>query len=263
MQNRIIRDVRFYLLSQYYWWRQFLVYREQAAMWLTYSLFGVLYSYLTISVIYNVSSGISGWSYYQMLFLVSTSNMILGAVYYNVNIWWLMDLLRRGGIDPYLARPYGRMSVFLSAQEGIGSSSSILGAFVLLLYSAFRIGFGPVSMLAYLLMVIAGGITLVLFSFMLLMLAYYFLRSAQFVSKFVDFIHTASQYPLGVYGILGQLIFTLIIPVGAASFYPAKAFLSSISIVGFFEVLSVSFFISLVSYLAFNKLQEYYTSGGG
>ncbi|MDE1873577.1 MAG: ABC-2 family transporter protein [Candidatus Micrarchaeota archaeon] len=263
MENRLVRDIRFYLLSQYYWWRGFLVYREQAAMWLIYSLINITYSYITVAVIYTVSSGIAGWSYYQMLFLVSTATIVMNALYYNVNIGWLMDLLRRGGMDPYLIRPYGRISVFLSSQEGIGSAGGIVGAFVVLLYAASVIGANPVGLLAYLVLLVAGAITLVLFTLMLVMLFYHLLRSAQFVQKLLNFVGQASQYPLAVYGFVGQLLFTLVLPVGFASYYPAKAFLSSISLAGFLEALLISFAISAISYLAFNRLQVYYLSGGG
>ncbi len=263
MENRLVRDIRFYLLSQYYWWRGFLVYREQAAMWLIYSIINTAYSYITVAVIYAVSSGIAGWSYYQMLFLVSTATIVMNALYYNVNINWLMDLLRRGGMDPYLIRPYGRISIFLSAQEGISSASAILGGFVMLLYSAFKIGFNAIGLLAYLTLVVVGGVTLVLFTLMLIMLFYHLLKSANFVQRLLSCVQQASQYPLAVYGFVGQLIFTLVIPVGFASYYPAKAFLSSISALGFSEAIAIASAISIVSYVAFNKLQIYYTSGGG
>lgn len=263
MENRLVRDIRFYLLSQYYWWRGFLVYREQAVMWLVYSLINIAYSYITVAVIYTVSSGIAGWTYYQMLFLVSTATIVMNTLYYNVNIGWLMDLLRRGGMDPYLIRPYGRISIFLSSQEGLGSGSAILGGFAVLLYAAFQIGFNPVGLLAYIVLLVAGGITLVLFTLMLIMLFYHLLRSAQFVQKLVNFVQSASQYPLAVYGFAGQLVFTLVLPVGFAAYYPAEAFLSGISPIGFAEALLIAFAISAISYAGFNKLQVYYTSGGG
>ncbi len=263
MENRLIRDIKFYLLSQYFWWRSFLVYRGQAALWLIDSFIGIVYSYLTVAVIYTVSAGIAGWNYYQMLFLVSTATIVMNALYYNVNIGWLMELLRRGGMDPYLIRPYGRISIFLSSQEGLGSASAILGAFLVLLYSAFQIGVTPVSLLAYVVLLVVGGITLVLFTLMLIMLFYHLLRSAQFVNRLLSFVQKASQYPLIVYGFVGQLVFTLLIPVGFASYYPAEAFLSGISPMEFFEALLIAFSISAVSYVAFNKLQVYYTSGGG
>jgi ABC-2 type transport system permease protein len=263
MQNRLVRDIRFYLLSQYYWWRGWLIYKEQAAMWLIYSFFSVVYSYLTVTVIYGVSSGIAGWSYFQMLFLVSTATMVMNTLYYTVNIWWLTNLLRRGGMDPYLIRPYGRVSIFLSAQEGLGSTSAIIGSFVLLLYSAFQIGINPLGLLAYLVLTVFGTITLILFTLMLIMLAYHLLRSAQLVEKLISFVQSAAQYPLGVYGAVGQLIFTLLLPVGFASYYPARAFLSNISLVGFVEALGASLLIAMASYLVFNMMQRYYTSGGG
>lgn len=261
--NRLLRDIRFFFLCQRYYWADFFVYRAQVAIWLAYSLVNLLYSYVTISVIYNISSGIAGWSYYQMLFLISTTALVFNTLNYVLLPDWVNQLLRRGGIDTKLIRPYGRVTIFLSLSGALSSVIAIAGAFIVLAYSALRLGLGPVTFIGYVVLLVAGTIALTLMTLMLILLAYILIKGANTVSRLLAFMDQASRYPLTVYGLVGQLLFTLVIPVGLASYYPSEAVFATIAPATFAGVLAIAATISAVSYLGFNKLMQYYTSGGG
>ncbi|MDE1854880.1 MAG: ABC-2 family transporter protein [Candidatus Micrarchaeota archaeon] len=261
--NRLAQSIRFFFLAQRYYWKDFLVYRAQAVVWALYSLINFLFSYVAITVIYNVSSGISGWSYFQMLFLVSTASLVFGTINYVLSPDWINQLMRRGGMDTRLIRPYGRATIYLSAEGSLSSIVSAFGAFVVLIYSAFRLGLGPAPFIGYLLLLAIGTVTLTLMLLMLIVAAYVVVRGSSAVSRMLSFMSQASSYPLPVYGIVGQLIFTLVIPIGVASYYPSELVLTSVGALTLAVVLLVSVAISTVSYLGFNRLMRHYTSGGG
>jgi ABC-2 type transport system permease protein len=263
MENRLLLDMHFFLLCQLYFWKDFFVYRTQVAIWMVYSLINLFYGYVTISVIYSVSSGIAGWSYYQMLFLVSTGALVFNTLNYVIMPDWTNQLLRRGGIDTRLIRPYGKVTIFLSLEGALSSVVSMTGAFIILAYSAIKLGLSPATFLGYVVLLAARTIALVLLTLMLIVLTYILIKGANTVSRLGSFMIQASRYPLPVYGIVGQLIFTLVIPVGLASYYPSEAVFGVIAPIVFFGVLAVATTISLISYLSFNRLMQYYTSGGG
>ncbi len=263
MENRLINDLRFFLLCQLYFWKDFFVYRTQVVIWASYSLINLFYGYVTIAVIYNVSSGITGWNYYQMLFLVSTGALVFNVLNYVFMPDWANQLLRRGGIDTRLVRPYGRVTIFLSLSGALSSIVAVAAAFLVLAYSALKLGLGPVTFAGYFVLLAAGTVALMLLTLMLTVLTYILIKGANTVSRLQGFMVQAARYPLPVYGIIGQLIFTLVIPVGLASYYPSEAVLGIINPLVFFGALAVAAAISVVSYLGFNRLMQYYTSGGG
>lgn len=263
MQNRLVRDIKFFLLSQVYHWKGFLFYKTQASVWMVYSLMSLVYSFVTISVIYEASSGIAGWNYYQMLFLSATSSIVLNVMMYVLDPDAINQMLRTGGMDLYLVKPYGRATIFLSATGRPSSLALIAGAFIMLFYAIANIGFNPLYFISYVVLMVLGTIAFVLFALMLTLLTYHLLKSRETMHSLLSFVEKTARYPLPVYGIMGQLLFTLVLPLGIASYYPAQAFLFGISAERFIEVVIVSLTISVVSYLLFNKLMQYYTSGGG
>jgi ABC-2 type transport system permease protein len=263
LQNRLVKDIKFYIMRQRYYWKAFLFYRLSSSIWLSYALLRVIFNLLTISVIYGVSSGVAGWSYFQMLFLIATSSIVFGTLFYNIDPGSINYQLRTGSVDPSLIRPYGKVTIFLSMRGALSSAAEIAGSLVLLTYAAINIGLSPFVFLSYLILVIFGTIALMLFTLMLTILTYQFLKNAYTVSRLLSFMSETSRYPLTVYGFMGQLIFTLLLPVGLASYYPSQAFLSTISSTKYFSVILVSIAVAVISYLLFNKLMEHYTSGGG
>ncbi len=228
-----------------------------------YSMVNIAYSYVAVAVIYGISPGIAGWSYYQMLFLVSTSVIAVNVVSYFIEFGYINQLLRYGGIDPYLVKPYGKATILFSMTGNVASITGVLGGFLILAYSASSVGVGISAFLAFLLLLGFGLAALVLFSLMLTVLTYHLLKSSDAMYSLANFIGQASKYPLPVYGALGQMVFTLLLPFGLASYYPAQAFLSQLSVPTIIEIVAVSVAVAVASYLLFNKLMEYYTSGGG
>jgi ABC-type uncharacterized transport system permease subunit len=76
-------------------------------------------------------------------------------------------------------------------------------------------------------------------------------------------IWNLSEYPLNVYGTVVEMLFTLLVPVGIAIYYPSQAFFGRLqpSYYAFLVVFSI-FFIILM-YKIFNYLMCFYESGGG
>ena len=263
MSSRIGKEIQYILLRNYYSWKIFFVYRTQAFLWILESAFSTLVSYISISVIYSVSSGIAGWSYYQILFLAATSNMMFGLIYYFVNPNSLMNIMTYGNLDQKLTKPYTKFSIMITESGFVGSVGTFISGLVLLAYSLGHLQLGLLHTLGYGVLFITGTLVFAVFITMFTILSYKLVKGAGVVYRGLNLSSTISNYPLSVYGVVGALIFSLLFPIGLAYYYPAAAFFGKISLQSYLLALLASVLIGVLSYELFNFLMRSYTSGGG
>lgn len=256
-------EISYFFKTQYYAWKGLLTYRANASLFFAASMLTVVAAFITISVVYNVSSGITGWSYYQMLFLAATGTIAFWAISYLINPWVIVQNMQRGSIDPYIIRPYGRLTVLFANNYNNVANISVVSGLILLAYAALHLQFSLLFLIEYIVLLAVGITTIVLFIMMLALGAYHIMKNANSVSQLMNLSRTISTYPLSVYGILGQLAFTLLFPIGLAYYYPSKVFLGETGTLAFVAVLIVSIAAAVICYKAANLLARKYTSGGG
>ena len=58
------------IYAQKFTWKSAIYYRLQSVLWLASSVFSAIIAIVFVSVIYGLSSGFPGWSYYQVLTLI-------------------------------------------------------------------------------------------------------------------------------------------------------------------------------------------------
>ncbi len=254
--------ISYFMKQQYYAWKSLLTYRANAALFLLASSFSVVPAFITISVIYHASNGIAGWNYYQMLFLAATGSLAFWAFSYLINPLYLARDMQHGSLDPYLLMPYGRVTVLLSNYTSV-SEVSVVSGLMLLAYAASHMSLSPLFMLGYISLLIVGTIAMVLFMLMLTLLAYHVMKRAQSINQLFNLSSSIITYPLSVYGLAGQLAFTLLFPIGLAYYYPSVVLLGRASPLTFAAVAGLSVMVAALSYRACNYLMRMYTSGGG
>ncbi len=257
-------NLSYFLLCQKYHWKSFFVYRLQGSIWFLVGLFSVVSTYLPITIIYNVSSGIPGWSYLQLLLLANTAGFVVGSVWYFIIPWFIVKGMRTGELDKYLLRPYGKMTCILSGYGGnISGTLGILGALAIVLYVLITLNVALASIVLFFLNVIFGIFALTMLFLLITVLAYLALGSAQFTNSLLNLSWSANGYPLNIYGIGIQLFFTVFIPVGIASYYPAEMLLGKANPVFEIPILFVSIAIIIISKIGFDTFIKKYSSGGG
>ncbi len=261
--NSFMHSIAFFLWSEYYELKYFFIYRGQSAIWLIYSLFTSFYSLITLTIIYNVSSGIAGWSYFQILALSYTASIVLSVFYTVLNPWKIAEAMRTGRMDTFLIRPYGIMTLLLSGYGEITSLGGLAGSVAVFAFAMLHVGVAAIPFAAYLLIMVAGTIALTIFMIMLTILFYHLFKSADFVNRLVGVLSTAGSYPLNIFGPFLLLVFTVVLPIGIASYYPSEALFGKISLVPYLEVLALIFAVTILSYKGTKALMKYYASGGG
>lgn len=261
--NGFLRNIGYFLVSQKYGFKSLFAYRAQMVLWSIDSLFNILSAVIPIIAIYSVSSGISGWSYYQMLLLTGASTMMMGFIYLLISGWQIVQSMQKGAIDAYLMRPYGRFTIILSNFSDPSSFVIIVGGAVILLLAWAHLGLS-VGALGLFAVIFALGVTAaVSFLAMLTILSYHLLRSAQFFYRITIMSSSVGNYPLSIFGILGRVLFSVVIPIGFAYYYPVNTLLGRLSPELVAAVALASVAITVVSYYLFYYLMRKYTSGGG
>src|SRR3954471_20692951 len=137
-----------------------LMFRGDFFVWSLVELFWMTVNILTISVIYDHTSSIAGWSKYEMILLVGTSMLIQRFLmgFFWSSIFEMGRNVRSGNFDFMLAQP-GNVLFMASTRklDPDGLINSIIAAAVVI-YSAHRLDLHPTAaMIAlYVLMILCG-----------------------------------------------------------------------------------------------------------
>lgn len=223
-----VRNARVFLAMQLYAWKEVLAYRASAIFLLLAIAVGPILNFIFITVIYSVSSGIAGWSYYQLLFLSTMSSFIISMLNYFSSPRAIVALMRQGGLDIYLTRPY---SPYLSSLA-LGSIYSLSGAFTsvaIIAYALLNIGPSAASLLEFVVVTAFGLAAIISFMMVFTMVVYSLMRSARWAGNLMNVFGEFSSYPLQIYSIIGVFVFSLLIPIGLAIYYPAEILLGRVN----------------------------------
>ena len=261
--SRFMDNLIFLIDVQKMAWKSFLVYRWQTFIWLFANLLVILNSILAITIIYTVSSGIPGWSYFQVLALSSITTMVFGVIEYMIAPWDVVNKLRVGGMDMWFTKPYSYLTIISSCFGMVWNSASFISGLALFIYAVMHIGITAVQLVYFALLFTVGIAAFLMFFVMMTVLSYRLFKSGQFINNMEGLLSNAGVYPLSVYGVLGQLIFTLAMPIGIAYYYPAEALFGIIGPTEVATALLLSLVVIFVSRKIFYALLKGYSSGGG
>ncbi|MCL4372017.1 ABC-2 family transporter protein [Candidatus Marsarchaeota archaeon] len=256
------RNARVFLAMQLYAWKEILAYRASAVFVLLAIATGPLLSFIFITIIYSVSSGIAGWSYYQLLFLSSMSSFILAMLNYFSSPRAIVALMRQGGLDIYLTRPY---SPYLSslALGSIYSLSSAFTSVAIIAYALFNIGPSVPALLEFVIVAAFGLAAMISFMMVFTMVVYSLMKSARWSGNLMNVFSEFSSYPLQIYSVIGVFVFSLLVPIGLAVYYPAEILLGRVNA---WVALAIVLFAVVLIYVfrkAFYHYLKNYTSAIG
>lgn len=261
--GNLFYSMRLLLWSNFYEIRSFVTYRLQSLIWFIYSGFTSLYALITLTVIYNVSKGIAGWDYFQILALSSTITILINIIYTLVEPWSLVQEMRHGNLDIWLMRPYGVVTILFSTFGSFTSFAGVISGVAIFIYALYHVSFSVMSLLAFLLLFSLGSVAMLLFIIMLSLLSYHLFRSANFTNRLLGVLSSAGSYPLVIYGPILAMVFTVALPIGVASYYPAETLFGRVSPTLYLIIIILELAVTVVSYKAIHVLMKHYTSGGG
>ncbi len=260
----ILRNLKLYHKLDLMGWKEIGVYRLQVLVWLIGGVFSTITGFVIVTVIYGVSAGIPGWSYFQLLALTSIANMAGGFLAYYVSIYSMVSKMRNGGIDMMLTKPVNPIIYIVMLFSSQQSAPSIGSGALMLAYSLYNLHLVPLAFLLFIPAFVLGILVVILFGLAFGLTLYVLFKEGRFGYWLLDSLQQATNYPLKIYGGIGVAIFTVFVPFGIAVFYPAELLLGKISYISLAAILGFELLLIFLFY-AYSKwvIENKYVSGGG
>jgi len=222
------RYLQIWLASARYSVVRTLMFRFDFFLWALVELFWMSVNLLLISVIYDHTSSIAGWTKYEMLLLVGTSLLIQRFL---MGFFWssLFEMgrnIRSGHFDFFLAQP-GNILFMASTRkidlDGLMNSFVAMGVVA---YAAHRLGLQPsaLDLVLYGLMIVCGLV--IHYSMLVLSISLAFwITSAQGMEGIYFTLSEFSRLPREAFKGLASLAFVWLLPVVVVSNAPASTLL--------------------------------------
>ena len=244
-----------------------MMFRFDFFLWATVELFWMAVNILMISVIYQHTDSVAGWSKYEMLLLVGTSMLIQRFLmgFFWSSIFEMGRNIRSGHFDFFLAQPGNVM--FMATTRKL-DPDSLLNSFIamaLVAYSAHRLGLHPgfFDIALYALLIFCGLI--IHYSMLVLSISLAFwITSAQGIEGSYFTLSEFSRLPRqafhGVaYGI-ANVVFVWALPMVIVSNVPALTLLHGfdLKLVAWVVISAIIWFA--VTVVVFNRGLRRYSS---
>jgi len=205
-----------------------LMFRGDFFVWSLVELFWMTVNLLLISVIYEHTKSIAGWSKYEMMLLVGTSMLIQRFLmgFFWSSIFEMGRNVRSGNFDFFLAQPGNIMFMTTTRKlDPDGLMNSVVAAAVVF-YSARQLHLHPgvLDLFLYAVLIVCGLV--IHYSILVLSVsAVFWLTSAQGVEGGYFTLTEFSRLPREAFTGVSRILFVWILPVVVVSNAPAKILL--------------------------------------
>ena len=205
-----------------------MMFRFDFFLWAMVELFWMGVNLLLISVIYDHTDSVAGWSKYEMLLLVGTSMLIQRFLmgFFWSSIFELSRNIRSGHFDFFLAQPGNLMFMATTRKLDLDGLCNSFVAAGVIIYAALKLNLHPsVGQLAlYALMIFCGLI--IHYSILVLSMSLAFwITSAQGVEGGYFTLTEFSRLPREAFKGFVSLLFVWALPVVVVSNAPARMLL--------------------------------------
>ncbi len=220
--------LQIWLASARYSVARTMMFRFDFLLWATVELFWMSVNLLLITVIYEHTTSIAGWSKYQMLLLVGTSLLIQRFLmgFFWSSIFEMGRNIRTGYFDYFLAQP-GNILFMASTRkidlDGLINSFVAMGVVA---YAAHRLGLHPtlLDLGVYALMIFSGLIIHYGMLVLSISLAFW-ITSAQGIEGIYFTLSEFSRLPKAAFKGVASVAFVWVLPVVVVSNAPAETLL--------------------------------------
>jgi ABC-2 type transport system permease protein len=218
--------LRIWLATARYSLVRTMMFRGDFFVWALVELFWMSVNLLTISVIYDHTDSIAGWSKYQMILLVGTSLLIQRFLmgFFWSSIFEMGRNVRSGNFDFFLAQPGNVMFMATTRKLDLDGLVNSIVATAVVIYAANKLGLHPAAgdIALYVFMVVCGVV--IHYSILLLSVSLVFwLTSAQGVEGTYFTLTEFSRLPREAFkSVVTRFLLVWTLPVVVVSNTPAR-----------------------------------------
>jgi ABC-2 type transport system permease protein len=205
-----------------------LMFRFDFFLWAMVELFWMGVNILLISVIYDHTDNVAGWSKYEMMLLVGTSMLIQRFLmgFFWSSIFELSRNVRSGHFDFFLAQPGNLMFMATTRKLDLDGLCNSFVAAAVIIYAAHRLDLHPSAgqVGLYALMIFCGIV--IHYSILVLSMSLSFwITSAQGIEGGYFTLTEFSRLPQQAFKGVANLLFVWLLPVVVVSNAPARVLL--------------------------------------
>ena len=182
---------------------------------------------VSINIVLKNFGSLGGWSFSQIAFLYGIASMSHGlSMVLFIQTWYIQYLVTEGEFDRLLLRPLGIFFQFSVMEFNLIGFTDLIPAICILIYGCSAVGFHPSFLNVIKLTAAIIGATLIRGAlYMATCSIAFWTKRSPVVDLDNSVIYYTSRYPISIYPMYFQIIFTYIIPLGFISFYPASELL--------------------------------------
>jgi ABC-2 type transport system permease protein len=175
-----------------------------------------------------------------------------------------VEKLREGLYEIDLLKPHNPLSFATITAISVEDWPTPVVGLTIISYAASRLHFmfSFTNIASYLLLILFGILFLYSLAILVTSLAFLVVNAYSLIN-ILDELINIGRYPLSIYNFIGIAIFTFILPVGLAAFYPASALLGRLSWQVMGELAIVTFGFLGLAILIWNQAIKKYASAGG
>lgn len=203
-----------------------LQYRANFFMQLFSSLLDLGFGLAGLALIFSYTNTLSGWTPPQLLVVLGIFTLINGvsAVFIQPNMARLIDNVGDGNLDYTILKPADTQIVVSVTEFQIWKLVDVAIGVIVLGIALAQLGqmFGVLQALAFVFVLICGGIIFYCFYLMLATTSFWLIRVWEILGLF-ESITQAGKYPVGIYPTWMRMLLTFLVPVAFAVTVPSEA----------------------------------------
>lgn len=182
---------------------------------------------LVFGVLFTTIPQLAGWNFNEILFMFSfylVATSLLAPFFWGV--WGLAGSVQSGDFITYYFRPLNIMFYYMSSVFDYKAFGVLAGAISGFVYASIQMNlvwtFGRLVLLATTLFTASLVLTALL---IITSCAAFWIVNSSPLMALIMRVREVGQYPLTIFSRSFQIVFTYLIPLGFASYYPAQLFL--------------------------------------
>lgn len=225
------------------------------------ALAGPLFQYLLFSQV----NGCPGWTVSEIILFQGILLLMFGlkTLLFGKIPEYVQKLIRRGGLDRLLLRPYSSIGMVLANGFSLDGIGTVLAGIVIITVMLWKLQLS-IHILSCLATLLAIGMGLVLFAAFDILLACVMIRLVNIgrLNELFDTLTKFGQYPMELFPKGTRLIFITVVPFAVWVNIPCRILLNGIQGYMFLTFLIVILFYFLAVH-SWNLCMKHYTSAGG
>jgi ABC-2 type transport system permease protein len=261
--NTVVHYFKIWLASARYSVVRTMMFRFDFILWSTVELLWMAVNLLLVTVLYNHTDSIAGWSKYQMMLLVATAMLIQRFLmgFFWSSLFEMARNIRSGHFDFFLAQPGNIMFMASTRKLDLDSVMNSFVAMGVVIYSAMQLHLHPQPLDIFIYVLMIGCGVLIHYSAMLTVVSLgFWITNAQGLESSYFSMFEFSRLPRAAIKGVARILFVWALPVVVVSNVPAETLLHGFNPLHTAWLLGVTVFWFGLAKTVFNRGLRRYSS---